>query len=60
MVVFVDDNLYLVVVSILRQISIENLNRIMNMIDIHDEIKVYAFKERAEYLENRHQMKHVA
>ncbi|CAF0825908.1 unnamed protein product [Adineta ricciae] len=61
-VYFYEDNFNISqsIVYILRQISIENLNRIMNMIAINDEIKVYAFKERAEYLENLHQVKHVA
>jgi len=32
----------------------------MNSIDMNDEIKAYIYKERAQYLEGMHQIKHIA
>ncbi|UJR27900.1 hypothetical protein I4U23_009162 [Adineta vaga] len=60
---FYDNNFEIIqsIISILQQISVENLERIMNIIDMNDEVKAYIYKERAEYLEElHHQIKHIA
>jgi hypothetical protein len=32
----------------------------MNSIDMNDDMKVYIYKERAQYLEEMHQMKYIS
>jgi len=40
-----------IVISILQQISMDNLDRVINSLDMNSDIQTQIYKERAQYLE---------
>ena len=50
---------FILVLSILRQISVDYLEQAMDQVDIDDEIKADVYKERAQYLEQMYYVKHL-
>ncbi|CAF3137647.1 unnamed protein product [Rotaria sp. Silwood2] len=58
---YYDDNMLPThaIISVLQQISVHYLEQAITTVDINDEIKVYIYKERAQYLEQIYHVKHI-
>jgi len=55
----INNYLLVIVISVLQKISVDYLEQAMTIVDINEEIKAYIYKERAHYLEQINQVKHI-
>ncbi len=55
----INNYVLVIVISVLQKISVDYLEQAMTIVDINDEIKAYIYKERAHYLEQINQVKHI-
>jgi hypothetical protein len=55
----INNYLLVIVISVLKKISVDYLEQAITIVDINEEIKAYIYKERAHYLEQINQVKHI-